>query len=87
MPINTNTAPVVFLCYVLSNNLSFKNIYDKGNKIFVDFSSVHVIVVHAICGVKKYRILKERFRCRKLGFDDLVILIACGLHNLKIKPI
>ncbi len=29
-------------------------------------------------------IVKERFRCRKFGFDDLVMLIACGLHNFRI---
>jgi hypothetical protein len=24
------------------------------------------------------------FRCRKFGFDNLVMLIACGLHNFRI---
>ena len=48
-------------------------------------SSFRVIVEHAICGVKKCRIVKERLRCRKFGFDDLVILIACGLHNFRIS--
>ena len=48
---------------------------------------------HAIGGVKRCRIVKERLRCRKFGFDDLVMLIACGLHNfrvtmsLNLKPI
>ena len=44
-------------------------------------SCFHILVEHAIGGVKKCRIVKERFRCRKFGFDDLVMLIACGLHN------
>jgi len=43
-----------------------------------------ILVEHAIGGVKKCRIVKERFRCRKFGFDDLVMLIACGLHNFRI---
>ena len=48
-------------------------------------SSFRILVEHAIGGVKKCRIVKERFRCRKLGFDDLVMLIACGLHNFRIS--
>jgi hypothetical protein len=48
-------------------------------------SSFRILVEHAIGGVKKCRIVKERFRCRKFGFDDLVMLIACGLHNFRIS--
>jgi hypothetical protein len=50
-----------------------------------EISSFRIIVEHAICGVKRCRIVKERFRCYKFGFDDLVMLIACGLHNFKIS--
>jgi hypothetical protein len=53
---------------------------DENKKI----SSFRILVEHAIGGVKKCRIVKERFRCRKFGFDDLVMLIACGLHNFRI---
>jgi hypothetical protein len=49
-------------------------------------SSFRILVEHAICGVKKCSIVKERFRCHKFGFDDLVMLIACGLHNFRITP-
>lgn len=48
-------------------------------------SRFRILVEHAIGGVKKCRIVKERFRCRKFGFDDLVMLIACGLHNFRIS--
>lgn len=48
-------------------------------------SSFRILVEHAICGVKKCRIVKDRLRCRKFGFDDMVILIACGLHNFRIS--
>ena len=34
---------------------------------------------------KKPELLKERFRCHKFGFEDMVILIACGLHNFRIS--
>lgn len=54
---------------------------EKNRKI----SSFRVLVEHAIGGVKKYRIIKDRFRCRKFAFDDQVMLIACGLHNLRIS--
>ncbi|GHT29871.1 hypothetical protein AGMMS49574_07860 [Bacteroidia bacterium] len=47
-------------------------------------SCFRILVEHAIGGVKKCRIVKERFRCRKFGFDDLVMLIACGLHNFRV---
>jgi hypothetical protein len=48
-------------------------------------SSFRILVEHAIGGVKKCRIVKERFRCRKFGFDDLVMLIACGLHDFRVS--
>jgi hypothetical protein len=47
-------------------------------------SSFRVCVEHAIGRIKIFRIVKERFRCHKLFFDDLVFEIACGLHNFKI---
>ncbi len=46
--------------------------------------SSRILVEHTIGGVKKCRIVKDRFRCRKFGFDDLVMLIACGLHNFRV---
>jgi hypothetical protein len=53
----------------------------KENK---EISSFRILVEHAIGSVKKCRIVKDRFRCRKFGCDDLVMLIACGLHNFRI---
>jgi len=50
-----------------------------------EISAFRIIVEHAIGGVKRCRIVKERFRCYKFGFDDLVMLIACGLHNFRIS--
>jgi len=50
-----------------------------------EISSFRIIVEHAIGTVKRCRIVKERFRCYKFGFDDFVMLIACGLHNFKIS--
>lgn len=42
---------------------------------------IRIKVEHAIGGMKKCRIVKERFRCHKFSFQDMVIPIACGLHN------
>jgi hypothetical protein len=53
----------------------------KNREIF----SFRITVEHAIGGIKRYRIVKERFRCTKFGFDDTVMLIACGLHNFRIS--
>jgi hypothetical protein len=50
-----------------------------------EISSFRILVEHAIGGVKRCRIVKERLRCTKFGFDDTVMLIACGLHNLRIS--
>lgn len=49
-----------------------------------EISSFRVKVEHAIGRIKIFRIIKERYRCHKLFFDDLVFEIACGLHNFKL---
>ena len=49
-----------------------------------EISSLRILVEHAIGGVKRCRIVKERLRCTKFGFEDTVMLIACGLHNFRI---
>ena len=46
-------------------------------------SSVRIIVEHVICGIKRCRIVKDVFRNTKDKFDDLVMEIACGLHNFR----
>lgn len=50
-----------------------------------EISSFRVKVEHAIGRIKIFRIIKERFRCHKLFFDDLVFEIACGINNFKIS--
>lgn len=47
-------------------------------------SGVRVIAEHVISGVKRLRIVKDVFRNTKKGFGDLVMEIACGLHNLRV---
>lgn len=48
-------------------------------------SKIRVWVEHAIGAVKRLRIVKERFRNFKTDCRDLVMEIACGLHNFRIN--
>jgi hypothetical protein len=38
-------------------------------------------VEHALAGVKRARIVKDVLRNTKERFSDLVMAVACGLHN------
>lgn len=46
-------------------------------------SKVRIIMEHVICGVKRCHIVKDIFRNTREEFDDLVMEIACGLHNFR----
>ena len=48
-------------------------------------SSARVIVANVIAGVKRCRIVKDVFRLTTEGISDLVMEIACGLHNLRVS--
>lgn len=52
------------------------------NKIISRF---RVIIKHAICGIKRFRITTDKFRNRRTGFDDKVMLLSCGLWNYHLK--
>lgn len=54
---------------------------EKGENRLI--SKVRVIVEHVISGIKRCHIVKTTFRNTKDKFDDLVMEIACGLHNLR----
>ena len=49
------------------------------------FSSVRGVVEHVIAGVKRCRIVKEVLRLTTKGISDVVMEIACGLHNLRVS--
>jgi len=46
-------------------------------------ASIRILVEHVIAGVKRCRIVHDIFRNTKAQFDDLVMEIACGLHNFR----
>lgn len=49
-----------------------------------EVSRFRVLVEHAICGAKRCLIVKDPLRCHKLGFDDLIMELAYGLHNFRL---
>lgn len=46
-------------------------------------SSIRILVEHVIAGIKRCRIVHDVLRNTKAHFDDLVMEIACGLHNFR----
>ena len=48
-------------------------------------SSARVVVENVIAGVKRCRIVKDVLRLTTEGLSDLVMEIACGLHNLRVN--
>ena len=49
------------------------------------FLSARVVVKHTISGVKRGRTVKDVVRLTTTGMADLVMEIACGLHNLRVS--
>ena len=47
-------------------------------------SRVRIVIEHIIGGMKRSRIVKDLFRNTKDLYDDLVMEIACGLHNFRV---
>ena len=42
-------------------------------------------IEHTMASVKHCRIVKEKMRYWQDGVRDLVMAIACGLHNLRLR--
>ncbi|WP_036226283.1 transposase family protein, partial [Mesoaciditoga lauensis] len=53
----------------------------RKNKLI---SSIRVRIEHAIGGAKVFHIVRDVYRNHKKGFEDMVMEIACGLHNLRL---
>jgi hypothetical protein len=47
-------------------------------------SPERILVEHSLGGVKVFRIVHHVFHNVREGFDDLVMEIACGLHNFRL---
>jgi len=48
-------------------------------------SKIRIRVEHAIGGVKRYRIVKDKIRNWKRGFRDQAMETCCGLHNFRLN--
>ena len=48
-------------------------------------SSVRIRIEHVIASIKRCHIVKHVFRNTKAGFSDLVMSIACALHNFRVS--
>ena len=64
----------------------------KGGELSVEekvenavISGTRIVVEHVISGIKRCRIVKDVFRNTKKDFCDLVMEIACGLHNFRTE--
>src|SRR5882724_262692 len=44
-------------------------------------SSIRIRIEHAIGGVKRYRMVKDKIRLLKDGIRDIMMETCCGLHN------
>ncbi len=45
---------------------------------------VRIVVENVICGIKRCRIVKDQLRLTRENISDMVMEIACGLHNLRV---
>jgi hypothetical protein len=48
-------------------------------------SSIRIRIEHAIGGVKRYRIVKDKIRLLKDGIRDTIMETCCGLHNFRLQ--
>ena len=48
-------------------------------------SSSRIRIEHAIGGVKRYRMVKDKIRLLKDGIRDTIMETCCGLHNFRIQ--
>jgi DDE superfamily endonuclease len=48
-------------------------------------SSIRIRIEHAIGGVKRDRLVKDKIRLLKGGIRDTVMETCCGLHNFRLQ--
>jgi DDE superfamily endonuclease len=48
-----------------------------------ELSRVRVVIEHLISGAKRLRSVKEELRLKVAGVSDVLMELACGLHNLR----
>jgi hypothetical protein len=48
-------------------------------------ASIRIRIEHAIGGVKRYRIVKDKIRLLKDSIRDTIMETCCGLHNFRLR--
>ena len=48
-------------------------------------SRLRVVIEHAHSGIKRLRIVKDKVRVKGDWFRDTVMVVACGLHNFRVR--
>jgi hypothetical protein len=48
-------------------------------------NSIRVRIEHAISGIKRCRIVKDKLRLWREGIHDMVMETCCGLHNYRLR--
>jgi DDE superfamily endonuclease len=48
-------------------------------------SSIRIRIEHAIGGVKRYRMVKDKLRLLKDQIRDTIMETCCGLHNFRLQ--
>jgi hypothetical protein len=48
-------------------------------------SSIRIRIEHAIGGIKRYRMVKDKMRLLKDGIRDTITETCCGLHNFRLQ--
>lgn len=49
------------------------------------FTPMRVVIEHANSGIKRLRIIKDIIRIHSDWFRDTVMVVACALHNLRVR--
>jgi hypothetical protein len=62
-----------------------KELTDQEKENNRRLSKVRVKVEHAVSGIKRSRTVKDILRNTKAGSSDLVMVLACGLHNFRVN--
>jgi DDE superfamily endonuclease len=48
-------------------------------------NSIRVRIEHTVSGVKRCRIVKDKFRLWRENIHDMVMETCCGLHNFRLR--
>lgn len=72
----------IMIPYKRSKKQDLSDDQKRYNKLV---SSIRVKVEHILASVKINRKVKEKYRGRLYAREDDIMLVACALHNLKVK--